>query len=90
MQGVLQVCLNLLKTCERMLLQICLKEVVLYLLKSGTISANVQDNSGRTPLHICCALGHLTAARMLLAYDAHPNCKTVDGTRYDNVQQRAC
>jgi len=57
------------------------QELVLYLLSSGMISANVQDNAGQTPLHISCSLGHLTVTKLLLAFGALPNCKTVDGNR---------
>ena len=59
-----------------------LQELVWYFLESGSFSANVQDNDGRTALHISCAHGHVTLTRLLLAHGAHPNAKTVDGTRY--------
>jgi len=54
---------------------------VYYFLESGSFSANVQDNDGRTALHISSAHGHVTITRLLLAHGAHPNAKTVDGTR---------
>jgi len=60
----------------------CVQELVCYLLESGSFSASVQDNSGRTALHISCARGHVTITRLLLAHGAPPNAKTVDGTRY--------
>ena len=55
---------------------------MLYFLESGSFSANVQDNDGMTALHISCAHGNVTLTRLLLAYGAQPNSKTVDGTRY--------
>jgi len=53
-----------------------------YFLVSGSFSANVQDNDGGTALHISCGHGNVALTRLLLAHGAHPNSKTVDGTRF--------
>jgi len=68
-------------SCSRVCLAVRLQELVDYFLVSGSFSANVQDNDGGTALHISCARGHVALTRLLLAHGAHPNSKTVDGTR---------
>ncbi|KAG1715041.1 BCL-6 corepressor [Nymphon striatum] len=56
-------------------------EVVLYCLNTNTNEVNSRDNAGYTPLHECCARGHVNIARYLLKYGADPNASAAGGIR---------
>lgn len=56
-------------------------EVVLYCLETKYVEIDAKDNAGYTPLHECCARGHLQIARYLLQYGADVNASAAGGIR---------
>uniref|UniRef100_T1IXT6 Uncharacterized protein n=1 Tax=Strigamia maritima TaxID=126957 RepID=T1IXT6_STRMM len=56
-------------------------EVVTYCLTTNYVDVDAKDNAGYTPLHECCARGHLQIARFLLQYGADVNASAAGGIR---------
>ncbi len=54
-------------------------ELVPWLVEHGA-ALEARTRHGHTPLHVACALGHLSAARALLAAGADPDATAPDGT----------
>ncbi|CAB3362692.1 Hypothetical predicted protein [Cloeon dipterum] len=59
----------------------CRNDVAAYCLESLGMDPSSKDNAGYTPLHVACARGHLSMARLLLMYGALVDSSAQGGIR---------